>query len=416
MLDPTIQALLIAAGLGLLVGLERESDGPHATGVRTFAVLTMLGAVAGSVAADGAWAWTLLALGWVCLAILLGVAYASNGREDEGARGLTTEFAVLAMYAAGFLVGQGRTLPALVLSGILLVLLRSKKRMHSLVDRLAASDLNAVAKLALIGLVVLPVLPDKAYDPYGVLNPREIWFIVVLISGISIAAYLVRRMLGERVGTVLGGLLGGAISSTASTVSYARASRSEAISPPAAALGILLASTVVNLRVLLEVAIAGRALLSSLALPLAILTVVMAAACWLAWRACAEDTAEGASEIDNPAQLGAAITFGLLYAGVLLAVAVVRERFGGEALYIVAGVSGLTDVDAITLSAARLVSAGRVEAGTAWRVVLIAITSNLLFKLAAAGVLGGRILLRRLVIPFAVAMGTAALLLVLWPW
>lgn len=408
-----IQSLGIALALGLLVGLERESNDPKVAGIRTFALITLLGAVAGILEPAGSWG--LLAVGWICLSLELVAVNIRRWSQGDGGYGLTTEIAVLVMFAVGYLLPQGHLVPALIVAGIVVVLLHHKERMHAFVDRLGEADLGAVAKLALIGLVVLPALPDRAHGPYGVLNPREIWMMVVLIAGISVAAYLVQRLLGARVGAVLGGVLGGLISSTAATVSYARQAKAVEGAAPLAALGILIASTVVQVRVAIEVAVASPTLLETLAWPLTIMTLVMIVECVLIWWLVSRKDTVNAPEPGNPAQLGAAIVFGLLYAGVLLGVATVRDHFGSDALYVVAAISGLTDVDAITLSTARLFETGEVEASTAWRVIILAVMSNLVFKGGAAWVLGGNALRTRVVAQFAIAVVAGALLLWLWP-
>ena len=412
-MDGEILPLAVAIALGLLVGLERQTEGSRKAGIRTFPLISLLGALAGLVASPQSWG--VLAVGWASLTVLVTAANLQRWRTGEGGFGITTEIAVLVMFTVGFLVAQGYMVPALVAAGTVVVLLHHREQMHAFVKRLTDAQLGAVVKLALIALVILPALPDKAYGPYGVLNPREIWMMVVLIAGISVAAYLVQQLLGARVGSVLGGILGGLISSTASTVSYARQARKAPNAVQLAAIGILIASTVVNVRVAAEVAVASPTLFPTFVWPMAILAAVMVVQCLLLWWASVRDQALEAPSQDNPAQLGAAIAFGLLYAVVLFAVAAVRDQFGEEALYAVAAVSGLTDVDAITLSTARLYEAGRVEASTAWRVIVIAVMSNTLFKLGAVRVLGGPALFRRVAVQFGIVALVAAGLIVLWP-
>ncbi|HET9226332.1 MAG TPA: DUF4010 domain-containing protein, partial [Thermoanaerobaculia bacterium] len=255
---------------------------------------------------------------------------------------------------------------------------------------------------------------DRDMGPYGVLNPYQIWWMVVLIVGLSLAGYVAYKLFGAGAGTVLAGILGGLVSSTATTASYARKSRENAELSRLAALVIMLASTVVYGRVLVEIAAVARGSLLDLAPPIAAMLgvcILVSLGAWLMGR-------DGDDELpaqENPAELKAALLFGALYAAVLLAVAFARDRFGTAGLYTVAAISGLTDVDAITLSTSRLVQEGRLDPGTGWRAILLASLSNLGFKAGIVAVLGAKALLGRIALLFGAAMGGGGLILWLWP-
>jgi uncharacterized membrane protein (DUF4010 family) len=237
---------------------------------------------------------------------------------------------------------------------------------------------------------------------------------VVLIVGISLSAYVAYRLVGVHAGSILGGILGGLISSTATTVSYARQCKDKPQVVGTASLVIVIASTVVLVRVAIEIAAVARGLLPALIPPFAAIFALMAGlSAWLYLRS-QQGKAEP-PEHSNPSQLKPAIVFGLLYAVVLLMVAFFRDYFGDTAIYAAAVISGLTDVDALTLSVAELFNRERVPEDTAWRAILLATLSNLAFKAGAAGVLGGAALFRIVGAAFGVTILAGLAIIFLWP-
>ena len=410
----TLGPLLIAVGLGLLVGLEREWAGSPIAGIRTFPLITLLGALAAMLAPRfGGW---IVPAALLALSILLVVAAWGElrSRGTEEAIGVTTEVAVLVMFAVGAALGAGFTTEATVVAGVVAVLLHSRQPLHGLVRRLGEDDARAIFRFVLLALVILPVLPDRTFDPYHVLNPFQIWLMVVLIVGISLAAYVASRLLGPRGGLLVTGLLGGLISSTATTVSQARASRRAPAEADGAAFVVLAASTVVFARVLLEIVVVAPGMLPATAPPLLAVMLWMAAIAAFSFRRLTQLPHQRAVG-EPPTELNSAITFGALYAVVLLAVAVTKEHFGDRALFLVAGLSGLTDMDAITLSTAQLVNAERLDAPTGWRLILIGAMANLVFKGAVVAVLGDARLRSRAAMLLGFSIAGAALVLWWWP-
>jgi uncharacterized membrane protein (DUF4010 family) len=402
----------VALGLGLLVGMQREWKSSGTAGVRTFALISLLGAVLANLS-DGVAPWATAAglVGVASLLILANVVKLSHKDADVG---LTTEMAALLVYAVGAAAGQGIIVPAVVVGGAMAVLLHWKEPIHSFIDSIGEKDFKGIAQLVLIGLVILPILPDETYGPYEVLNPYRIWWMVVLIVGISLCAYLAQRALGNRVGAILAGLLGGMISSTATTVSYARRSVSRSDVAWVAALVIMLAGTVVNFRALLEVGVVAPKLLSHLTLPLALMTLGMGVLCAGTYFFARGQEIDG-SDPSNPAQLKVAMIFGLLYAIVLIVVAVVKTHFGDGGLYVVAAISGLTDINAITLSTAHLFGQERIEGAIAWRIILVAILSNIAFKAGAVAMLGSRKLTWLIAVLFGLTLVLGVAIFMFWP-
>jgi len=404
--------LAVALGLGLLVGLQREKVDSVIAGIRTFALISLFGAVCAQLAKTyGGW---ILVVGFLATALLITAGNLVRMQTREAEPGQTTEFAALVVFGLGAWVVTGSMAVPVVLAGAVVVLLHFRESIHGVVDRIGEKDLRATMQFVLIALVILPILPDRDMGPYGVLNPYQIWWMVVLIVGLSLAGYVAYKLFGSGAGTVLAGILGGLISSTATTASFARRSRKTPDLSRLAALVIMLASTVVYGRVLVEIAAVARGRLIDLAPPLAAMLgvcAVVSGAAWLLGR----DGDNELPEPGNPAELKAALIFGALYAAVLLAVAFARDRFGTAGLYIVAAISGLTDVDAITLSTGRLVQSSRLDPDTGWRAILLASLSNLGFKAGIVAALGSRALLGRIALLFGAAMVGGGLILWLWP-
>ena len=403
----------IALGLGLLVGWQRERAESHMAGIRTFPLITMLGTMCGLLGERfGGWIVAAGLLSIAALALMSNVVR-MHGEESKDP-GQTTEAAALLMFGIGaFLVGGNRA-AAVAVGGVVAVLLHLKQPLQHIIGRITENDFHAVMKFVVVSLVILPVLPDETYGPYDVLNPREIWLMVTLIVGIGITGFTAYKFFGEKAGTLLGGILGGLISSTATTVSYARRTTSSPDTAPVAAVVILIASTIAYARVLLEIAVVATGALPQMAPPLGAMLGLMAiiSAAAYSW---GRDRQEQMPQHENPAELKSALLFGGLYALVVFGVAAAKDYFGNHGLYVAAAISGLTDMDAITLSTANLTVGGRVDAATGWRLIFIASLSNLIFKWVLVAMLGDRKLLRRIAILYGVALLGGMLLLWLWP-
>ena len=397
----------LATALGLLVGLQREWAGQHPAG-RTFTLITLFGALTGLLSRD---------LGQIPLAggfLVLGTFVITMRLGPAARGGVTSMVATAVMFCVGAMCMRDLAGAAAVVTGITTILLEWKHPLRNLIAKTSKEDVQAAVRLILIGMVILPVLPNEAWGPYGVLNPFRIWLMVVLIVGISLAAWVTQRLFGQRSSTAAAGLLGGVISSTATTVGIARQSREGGTSAGASATVVVIASTVVIARVLFEILIVARGILPTLAPPLLAvfgwLAILSIAAFVIFCRKPVE-----ASVSHAPSNLWTAAIFGALYAGVLLAVAVAREYVGESGLYVVAALSGLTDMDAITLSTAQLVDQGDLEATVGWRLIITGLVSNLVFKTMLVSSLGGRAMLGR-VLPFMVlAVGGGVAVVLFWP-
>jgi len=336
-------------------------------------------------------------------------------RQPDPDPGNTTNVAMLLMFSVGALLVVAPMEVAVAIGGGVAVLLQFKPELHGVVRKLGDEDLKAIMQFVLITCIVLPVLPDQKYGPLKVFNPHETWLMVVLIVGMSLGGYIAYKFLGRNAGILLGGVLGGAISSTATTVTYSRRARDDRNNARTAAIVIMIASTVVYVRILIEIAVVAPDFLKAVALPIAVLMGLTLAPGLVVWFRVREQSV-AMPEQENPTQLKSAVVFGLMYALVLFALAAARHyqgAVGGEGLYVVAGLSGLTDMDAITLSTARMFKDAALDPADGWRLIVVAAMANLVFKATMAGVLGGRVLLQKIAILFAFPMagGLAMLLL-----
>ena len=404
--------IAISLLLGLLIGLQRQRTDSAIGGIRTFPMIAAFGTVCGWMGLEyGGW---IVAAGLLSVAALLLVSNFMAARSGNTDAGQTSEIAALLLYAVGAYLVTGTLAVAVALGGVIVVLLHFKDLLHAFASRIGGQDVTAIMQFALITLVVLPVLPNRAFGPYDTFNPFQVWLMVVLIVGIGLVGYLAYKMLGERQGALLGGILGGLVSSTATTASFARRVAASPTSAGLAALVIMTASGVVYVRVMTEVAIVAPQQARTILPPLA--AMLLACAMIVAVQALRyrERKAE-AAEQGNPANLRLAITFAAIYAVISFVVVASQERFGVQALYPVAVISGLTDMDAITLSSSQLVNRGGLDPGTAWRVILLASLSNLVFKAIMAVVIGGRSLVRHLAPAFGAALLAGAGILAFWP-
>jgi uncharacterized membrane protein (DUF4010 family) len=404
----------IALGLGLLVGMQRERVQEPVAGIRTFPLITMLGALSAMLAeALGGWIVGAALLGVVAAVVIGNLAILRDDRRKP-APGVTTEIAILVMFAVGAFVAVGPREVAVAVGAGVAVLLHAKAPLHALTRRLGDDDIRAIMQFVLLSLIILPVLPNRTLGPLDVLNPRQIWLMVVLVVGISLGGYIAYKFLGQKRGVALAGILGGLISSTATTVSYARRAATSKDQAAASAVVLMLATAVMYGRVLVEIAIVAPRHFTAIAPPVMVMLLVTLGVTLVAWRG----VGRGAGELPpqgNPTELKSALMFGAIYAVVLFLIAVSNEHWPQAGLYAVAGLSGLMDMDAITLSTSRMVDEARLDAPSAWRAILIASAANLVFKTGVVAALGSRALLTRIARLYAACILGAALLLLLWP-
>ena len=420
-LDRTLLwGLAAALIIGALVGTERErskalSGNVGIGGVRTFILFALSGAVAGWLTQAYANPWILVAT-VVAIAGLTVAGYLAQARLKPNAVGLTTETAAVAVCLLGAACTAGYPQVALALGIVVSGVLAYKEPMHGLVAKLGADDIAAGVKLLAATFIVLPLLPDAPVDPWGAIRPRSLWTLVILIASLSLVGYVATRALGAGRGIALTGLSGGLVSSTAVTLGLAKRSREPdgGTAAPLAA-GVLIAWTVMSVRIVVIAGLVHRPLLQPLALPLGAMAAVTLVAVALLLRGSWRNLppASGPVELRNPFSLRSAIEFGLLFALVLLVVALARQHFPGHGYYLIAALAGLSDVDAITLSLAQLARDGGADLTTVAGALVTAALANTLVKCGIVLALGAAALRRpiALVTLLLVAAGVVPLFL-----
>jgi uncharacterized membrane protein (DUF4010 family) len=407
-----LQSIAISLGLGLLVGLQREWEHNPVAGIRTFALASLFGALSGVIGQTyGGW---VIAAALLAFSAMIVPGYIASLKSAESDPGLTTEIAMLITFSTGVIAVMGYRVVAVVVAASVMVLLQSKKGLHQIVHAIGENDLREIARLVLIGLVILPVLPNESYGYEGVLNPFAIWLMVVLIVGISLAAYLASKFLGHSRGIAIAGILGGLISSTATTASLSRRSKEPSANALPLAVITLISSAVVFVRVVAEVMIVGPKVIHQMLPPLLAVMAVAGIIAAVTHRF-AMKSVRAKTEEAPPSELKSAVVFGLLYVLVLLAVSFARKHFGNTGLYTVAAISGLTDMDAITLSTASLANKGQIDPSTAWRVIMTGGLANILFKSGLVLAMGSRAFIRPALIGFATTFAVGLAITLLWP-
>lgn len=411
MIDNLYMITALSLALGMLVGIQREHVNSRVAGIRTFPLITLTGTISALLAEElGSW---LVAAGAVCIGGLLIVTNWQRSMQRQEVGGLTTEMSIILMYLIGAYLVLGSQLLAVVLTGVVVVLLHFKPALHGFVDKIGEKDLKAVMQFVLITLVILPVLPNENMGPYQVLNPREIWWMVVLIVGISLVGYFLYKLLGGKLGVLAGGLLGGLVSSTATTVSYARKTAGKSTAANVAVLVLLAATVVSYARVLIEIAVVAPGAFGQMVWPLA-MELLFFAVMTLIWFFKRDDGADQLPEQGNPAEIKNALIFAALYGLIVLVSAWASVELGAGGLFGVAVLSGLTNMDAITLSTAGMAAGGEIEVELAWKVILTASLANLVFKGGIVLSLGNSHLKKHMILLFGAGILGGLGILLFW--
>ncbi|MCS7082832.1 MAG: MgtC/SapB family protein [Bacteroidetes bacterium] len=417
--------LVLALLLGALMGIEREFSmlrhqgrtiaSLWPAGLRTFMLLSLMGALAVLLNRSLPGSYGIV-LGAVALLTAAGYVMASRrGQEADADVGATTEAAMLAAFLIGSLVGLGLRGVAVSAAVLVTAVLAIKRPAQHIAGSLEEVDLIAGLRFAVVALVVLPVLPDRSYGPFGVLNPQQIGLMAVLIAGIGFAGYVLVRTIGPERGLGLSGLLGGLVSSTAVTLAFTHRSREQPELAHALALGIGLACSILFVRLLVVIGVVYAPLLRAMApalLSLFAVGMLVGLGPVLRARRRARQEAQAATPLTvrNPARLWPAFQFALLYAAVLVLTKAAQTYYGDQGLLLASVLSGIADLDAITLSVTNLFRTGSISAETARTAIIIAAVTNTLAKLALVLALGS-VSLKRQTAPILGAIAALGLLL-----
>jgi len=397
-MDPLelFQRLAIALAIGLLIGVERgwkereDPEGERTAGLRTFALAGLLGGVWGALAL-GLGTAGVVAMGIAFAAFTIVFAYYRlREMRHEGSFGVTTVVAAMLAFALGTYAVLGNMVLAAAAGVAVTLLLALKGVLHEWVRRLTWAELRSGLVLLAMTVILLPVLPDRAFGPFEALNPYEIWLMTVLIAAVSFVGYIAVRLTGERRGIVLSGLAGGLVSSTAATISFARLAKEHPAQKRLLISGAVLAGATMMLRILFVAGLFNTALIPLLAPPLLMAATAMLIGAALLLRRQGDFADAEPLNLKNPFELKTVLGFGVLLAVILFLAKAVLATVGAGGVYLLAAISGLADVDAITLSMARL-GADSMAARAASLAILVAALTNTLSKAALSGVAGGKV-------------------------
>lgn len=407
-----LQRLAVCIGIGLLIGMERtfhrkKEDEEEFAGIRTFTLVAVFGYLSALLATySGAW---LLGVSLAGLILFVVVSYYRSS-VLPGKMGGTTEIATILTFLLGALVFGGFILLALVVTVVTLLLLAYKPTIHGFVSKLSREELLAIIKFIIISALVIPFLPTQNFGPYGIWNLQEIWKMVILVSGVSLVGYLIAKIVGHK-GTMLAGAVGGLVSSTAVALTFSRRSKEgeEGAGAVYFAMAIISACTIMFPRILVEVYIVNRGLAEQMWIPIAILSLTGFGAAFYIYRKNVKDKSDAQVPLSNPLNFGTALKFALFFAAVLLLVRYSNENFGDSGTYIAGAISGITDVDAITLSMAKLATDDSTRT-LAMNTILLAALSNTLVKLGIVLVVGSRSLIKASLVGFIAIFGVGTAL------
>lgn len=374
-----LQGLGAVIFIGLLIGLEREhsrsKDQKIFAGIRTFPLIGILGFITALTSS--------LTSEWVYVAVMFGFAglliTAYTNAAKAGRLGGTSEISAFLVFILGTMVYYGYILLPAIIAIVITMFLSLKIQLHSFVGKVSGEDIFATLKLAIISIIILPLLPDRTFGPLDVLNPRLIWYMVIFISGISFVGYIFIKLLGKDKGIVLTGLLGGMVSSTAVAFSLSKKSKLQPLLSHNYAVGVVLASTMMFVRVFIIILVLNPQLVVKLWLPLLIFTIAGYIISRIMYKK-ASQTELTDIEISNPFELKSAFVFGLLFAVVIFGAKAAQVYLGDAGIYTASALAGLTSVDAIVLSISRL-SAGDLIFAVAERAIVIALISNTIVKI-----------------------------------
>ena len=413
--NQTTLDLAVALLLGAIIGLERgwdareQKSGERIAGIRTFALVGLLGGISAVLAQEiTEWAFPVLLVSVVAMAI---VAY-SERLEHIRNFSITGMVGMVLTFCFGAVAVAVDPVIATAAAVVTAIILDNKEEIHGWVNKLKEHELDAALKLLLISVVMLPLLPNEKMGPVGVLNPREIWWMVVMIASISFVGYFAIRVAGTRKGILFTSLFAGLSSSTALTLHFARqASKTPQLNAQFAT-GILIACGTMFPRILVYCLVINPDLLPSLIWPVLVMTALLYGPALFIWRKNDRELQVSQPTLNqNPLDLTSALVFGALLTAILLMGEFLGNWLGDAGIYFLAATSGIADVDAITLSLTRM-SNNSLAMGTAVIGIVIAAATNNLVKSALAGFVGNRQI--GLLVGGPMVLSLAAGLLVAW--
>ncbi len=430
--------LVIAIFLGALIGLQREfsQQKEHIqrfAGFRTFILITLFGGMMGYLS-EGITSIFVI-VGFIGVVLIIAVSYVLGYMKSKD-MSATTEISGILVYILGVMCTTGYIQLAVILGIIITAILTFKERFHQIAQKMEKKELFAVIKFAIVSLVVLPILPNKNYSPLDipglgdlligiglkgnflsqltVFNPAHIWLMVVFVSGLSFLGYFLVKIIGSKKGYGVLGFVGGLVSSTAVTLSMAGESKNNKGNYFPFVLAVILATAVTFIRIIFEVAVVNNSLLSTLFVPMIFMALAGFIVAYFFYRRRDKKKKAKKIEFKQPFALKPAIKFGLFFAFILLISKIAQLLFGSIGIYATSILSGLADVDAITLSMASLSKNGVISNFVATTAIILAAASNTLVKAGLAYFLGGKKFGRMIVWSFLFILAVGLLVLFLF--
>ncbi|WP_217349130.1 MgtC/SapB family protein [Algoriphagus sp. A40] len=400
--------LLVAVGIGSVIGLERQytamkEKSQGFAGIRTFVFLVLLGFVAA--------VFNFLFSPWVYVAIFLGVSIMIASTywftASQGDRGSTTEFSSLLAFVLGSLTLIGLIEISLMITVLTVLVLSSKFRIRTIVGMITAEEMYDFIRFVVIALLIFPFLPDQNFGPYNVLNPKEIGWVIILTSGLGLVGYILTKFLGANKGILLGGIVGGLVSSTAVTWVYAKKSKENESLSASCATAILAASSIMFIRVLIWTFIFNQTLFNRLlpAIGLVFLSAI-GITLFIFFKRQNQKNTETEIPLKKPLDLKNALVFGVIYSVILLVVSYANENLGESGTLVSSAVAGFSDIDAITISISKMTGV-KLDLGIAALAILIASISNTLVKMGIGIYAGSKTLRKNLLIGYGTMFLTA---------
>lgn len=386
-IHPYITSTILSLLLGAVIGLERETmiqrNGMQSVaGIRTFSFISLMGAVSGIL---GQLVSPLLTVaGFLSVVVLVAMGYIAEQKQNK--IGLTTEITSLITFLTGVLVTYGQIFLGVIVTIAVMTILSQRQFLHKFAGKLESYELFASVKFAIIAFIVLPLLPDKTFDPWNALNPHQIWLIVVLISGLNFAGYILNKIFGEKKGMALTGFFGGFVSSTAVNLSLAEQSKSKkgSIHTSALLLALFLAQAASLLLTQLELFILNRGLFFKAVLPINTVIFILLAFAIYFYRS-HEKTMQMDKTVNmkSPFTLSQALLFGGIFSAMMLSIKVLFAYIGNTGLYITALFSGLISLDAMTVTVAEITGNGGIAMEQGMTLLLLGIIMSIVQKIAA---------------------------------
>ncbi len=395
---------MITLALGIFLGLQfrkNAEEGDYAehsfAGLRTCMAISLLGYLAVYLSQFNVHTFLIISA-FILILILSSYSQAAFQEQRIGATG---EITLAMLFLVGSLVGYGETSMAIVITILLSIISSGRNHLYSISDRFTSLEIIETVKFAIIIFLILPLLPNQAIGPLGVINPYNIWLMVILISGISFLGYMASKFFGKDKGILLSGFIGGSVSSTAVTTTMAIENKKKPKLTNLYFIAILLASVTMYLRVIIEAVIVNQSLLATLIIPIGAMLLTMTGATLVMYITSSEKRGKNPKlkeevSLETPFSLKPAIKFSIFFIFILAFIKISEQYLGDQGVYLTAIISSLADVDAITLSLSQLSSTGVITDILAVRAITIAVIGNTCIKILYVYLFGSKELTKKM--------------------